>query len=102
MTRILVVEDEPDIALGLQLDLRDEGHHVEVARDGEEASRRALELAPAGARYVALADQDDVWDPDKLATLAREIGDARLIARIRDLESRHGERDADSPLPGFG
>ncbi len=43
MARILVVEDEPDIALGLQLDLRDEGHHVEVARDGEEASRRGRE-----------------------------------------------------------
>ena len=31
MARILVVEDEPDIALGLQLDLRDEGHEVEMA-----------------------------------------------------------------------
>ena len=40
---------------------------------------RALELVPAGARYVALADQDDVWGPDKLETLVREIGDARLI-----------------------
>jgi len=43
MARILIVEDEPDIALGLQLDLRDEGHNVEVSRDGEEASRRARE-----------------------------------------------------------
>ena len=43
MARILVVEDEPDIALGLQLDLRDEGHDVETAHDGEEASRRARE-----------------------------------------------------------
>ena len=45
MARILVVEDEPDIALGLQLDLRDEGHHVEVASDGEQASRRGLRPA---------------------------------------------------------
>ena len=43
MARILVVEDEPDIALGLQLDLRDEGHIVEVSGDGEDASRRARE-----------------------------------------------------------
>ncbi len=43
MARILVVEDEPDIALGLQLDLRDEGHDVEVSSNGEEASRRACE-----------------------------------------------------------
>ena len=43
MARILIVEDEPDIALGLQLDLRDEGHDVEVSGDGEDASRRARE-----------------------------------------------------------
>ena len=43
MARILVVEDEPDIALGLQLDLRDEGHQVEVAGNGDEAARRARE-----------------------------------------------------------
>ena len=43
MARILVVEDEPDIALGLQLDLRDEGHEVEISDDGEDASRRARE-----------------------------------------------------------
>ena len=43
MARILIVEDEPDIALGLQLDLRDEGHDVEVSVDGEDATRRARE-----------------------------------------------------------
>ena len=40
---------------------------------------RALELAPAGAAYVALADQDDRWHPDKLATLLAELGGARLV-----------------------
>lgn len=40
---------------------------------------RALALAPRGAEYVALADQDDVWRPEKLATLLAEIGDARLV-----------------------
>jgi WsaF, C-terminal domain/WsaF, N-terminal domain/Glycosyl transferase family 2 len=40
---------------------------------------RALSLAPAGACFVALADQDDAWHPDKLATLRAEIGDARLV-----------------------
>ena len=45
MTRILVVEDEPGIALGLQDDLRIEGYEVEVAGDGITALRRARETA---------------------------------------------------------
>ena len=42
MARILVVEDEPSLALGLQEDLSIEGCEVEVARDGETALHRAL------------------------------------------------------------
>ncbi len=41
MARILVVEDEPGLALGLEDDLKLEGFEVEVARDGEAASQRA-------------------------------------------------------------
>ena len=43
MARILIAEDEPDIALGLEEDLTRHGHEVEVARDGEAALRRGLE-----------------------------------------------------------
>ena len=45
MARILVVEDEPSIALGLKSDLRLEGYEVEVADDGETAVRRAAEAS---------------------------------------------------------
>jgi DNA-binding response OmpR family regulator len=45
MTKILVVEDEPGIALGLEDDLRLEGWDVEVVADGAAASRRAREQA---------------------------------------------------------
>ncbi len=41
MTRILVVEDEPTIAIGLQDDLQAEGYDVEVASDGNAASSKA-------------------------------------------------------------
>ena len=40
MIRILVVEDEPAIALGLEEDLTIEGYGVEIASDGETAVRR--------------------------------------------------------------
>ncbi len=41
MARILVVEDERNLALGLEDDLKLEGHEAEVVRDGESAIQRA-------------------------------------------------------------
>jgi DNA-binding response OmpR family regulator len=38
MARILIVEDEPEIAAALAYDLQLEGYEVEVVRDGESAS----------------------------------------------------------------
>ncbi len=43
MRRILVVEDEPTIATGLQDDLELEGYAVEVVGDGDAALKRVLE-----------------------------------------------------------
>ncbi len=40
--RILVVEDDPDIAKGLATALKREGHAVDVAEDGEEAESMAM------------------------------------------------------------
>jgi DNA-binding response OmpR family regulator len=52
MTRILVVEDEAGIALGLEDDLKLEGYEVEVVGDGVTASR----LARSGAYDLILLD----------------------------------------------
>ena len=41
MTTVLVVENDPDVAMGLEDDLRLEGYEVEVVGDGESALRRA-------------------------------------------------------------
>ncbi len=41
MSRILIVEDEPSIALALEDDLGREGYQTELATDGETAERRA-------------------------------------------------------------
>ena len=43
MARILVVEDDRDIAMLLEDDLAAEGHEVEVVQDGETAGRRGRE-----------------------------------------------------------
>ena len=52
MARILIVEDEPDIALGLQQDLLLEGYDVEVVNDGE----RAIDRAGQGEVDLVLLD----------------------------------------------
>jgi DNA-binding response OmpR family regulator len=43
MARILVVEDDPAIALGLEDDLTLEGYEVEIAKDGQTGAVRARE-----------------------------------------------------------
>jgi glycosyltransferase involved in cell wall biosynthesis len=40
---------------------------------------RALAMVPGDVPYVALADQDDRWDPRKLEVLLEHLGDARLV-----------------------
>jgi two-component system alkaline phosphatase synthesis response regulator PhoP len=47
MTRILIAEDDPDLALGLRNNLEIEGYDVRVARDGAEALALAMEWQPA-------------------------------------------------------
>src|SRR5262245_58593241 len=42
MPRLLIVEDEPSIALAIEDDLRREGYETELAVDGETAERRAM------------------------------------------------------------
>lgn len=51
---------------------------------------RALNLAPPDARLVALSDQDDVWYPDKLATLRAALGDAPLVYSEQRLVTADG------------
>ena len=57
---------------------------------------RALEMVPRDARYVALTDQDDAWDPDKLETLVRELGDAQLVYSDQRIVSEDGSPIADT------
>ncbi|MGH2595902.1 MAG: response regulator [Actinomycetota bacterium] len=52
MTRVLVVDDEPQILRGLGTNLRARGYEVETAPDGE----RALEVAAQGHPDVVILD----------------------------------------------
>jgi Glycosyl transferase family 2 len=57
---------------------------------------RALALAPAAATHVAMADQDDLWHPDKLEALLDGLGDARLVFSDARIVTPEGELVADT------
>lgn len=91
---VCVVSDDcttPERFAEIEDELADDPRFV-VSRSPERIGfyrnfERALSLVPAEADYVALADQDDRWDQDKLEVLLREIGAAQLVysdARIVD------------------
>ena len=43
MARVLIVEDEPDLAMGLRVSFEADGHTVSVAHTGSDGYRRAVE-----------------------------------------------------------
>ena len=49
MPRILIVEDDPAIAVALEDDLRLEGYEVEVVTDGETAVQRGCAWQPTSS-----------------------------------------------------
>ena len=87
MSRILIVEDEPDIALGLEDDLTVEGHEVEVVSDGEAAVRRGRE---SGWDLILL----DVMLPRKDGfEVCRELRRARVPTPIILLTAKAQEAE---------
>ncbi len=57
---------------------------------------RALAMVDDDVDFVALADQDDHWDPDKLEVLLDQIGDAPLIYSDMRIVARDGAALASS------
>jgi len=87
MKRILVVEDEPAIALGLEDDLKMEGYSVEVIRDGHTAARRGRE---GGFDLIVL----DVMLPGKDGfEVCRELRRAGLRTPILMLTAKAQEEE---------
>ncbi len=87
MTRILVVEDEPAIAIGLEDDLRLEGYEVEVVADGVTALARGRD---SGLALILL----DVMLPQKDGfTVCRELRMAGIRTPIILLTAKGQEID---------
>jgi two-component system, OmpR family, alkaline phosphatase synthesis response regulator PhoP len=87
MPRILIVEDEPDIAMVLQNDLKTEGYETEIADNGEVAIRKAKER---NWDLILL----DVMLPFKDGfEVCREIRRARIKTRIIMLTAKAQEAE---------
>jgi two-component system, OmpR family, alkaline phosphatase synthesis response regulator PhoP len=73
MKRILVAEDDPDLALGLKNNLEIEGYEARVAPDGDEALARALQ-----------------WQPDLLILdlVMPKLDGMRVLRALRERDAR--------------
>jgi DNA-binding response OmpR family regulator len=91
MTRILVVEDEPGIALGLEDDLRVEGYDVEVVGTATDALRRAREGAfDLLVLDIMLPDRDGFEVCRLLRRDGLRMPILMLTAKTREAEKVHG------------
>ena len=48
--------------------------------------------------YIALCDQDDIWETDKIASLMENVGDAMLIYHNSDFIDEQGQRIGDNSM----
>jgi two-component system alkaline phosphatase synthesis response regulator PhoP len=87
MPRILIVEDEPDIASLLKIDLQLDGHDVEIAGDGAVAVRRAQEAAWDLILLDLMLPRKGGFD------VCRELRQARLRTPIIMLTARTEEAE---------
>ena len=87
MSRILIVEDDPAIAIALEDDLRLEGYAVEVARDGEAAVSRARAAAFDLIVLDVMLPRKDGFD------VCRELRRSGVDTMILLLTARTGDSD---------
>jgi DNA-binding response OmpR family regulator len=87
MPRILIVEDEPDIALGLKADLTNQGYEVEVVTDGAAAIRRGTAEAWDIILLDIMLPKVDGFD------VCRELRRARIKAPIIMLTAKTHEAE---------
>jgi len=87
MPRVLIVEDEPDIALGLEEDLTRYGYEVEVVRDGEEGLRLGRDSAWDVILLDVMLPYRDGYD------VCRRLRDARVKTPIIMLTAKTHEAE---------
>ncbi|MGQ0714539.1 MAG: response regulator transcription factor [Gemmatimonadaceae bacterium] len=93
MTRILVVEDQGDLALGLRANLEVEGYVVDVAPTGEDALRIASERKPDLVILDIMLPGIDGYEVlAKLRAMRVEAPVLMLTARAEEVDKVRGFR----------
>ena len=93
MTRILVVEDQRDLALGLRANLEVEGYAVDVASTGEEALRIAGERRPDLVILDIMLPGIDGYEVlAKLRGMRLDVPVLMLTARAEEVDKVRGFR----------
>ena len=87
MSWILIVEDDPAIAIALEDDLRLEGYQVQVAHDGEAAIQRAREMAFDLIVLDVMLPKKDGFD------VCRELRRSGIASMILLLTARTAETE---------
>ena len=93
MSRILVIEDEPDLALGLCANLEVEGYEVAVAHSGEDGVRAAAVQPPDLVLLdVMLPGIDGFETLRRLRAAGLDVPVLMLTARAEELDKVRGFR----------
>jgi DNA-binding response OmpR family regulator len=93
VSRILIIEDERDLALGLRANLEIEGYEVSLAHEGEEGFRRAMRGAPDLVILDLMLPDVDGYDVLRRMRQARlEMPVLLLTARSEELDKVRGFR----------
>jgi two-component system alkaline phosphatase synthesis response regulator PhoP len=87
MKRILVIEDEPQMLLGLRDNLELEGYEVQTAADGEEGLARAASFAPDLVILDVMLPKKNGFD------VCRELRSRSITTPIVMLTARSAETD---------
>jgi DNA-binding response OmpR family regulator len=93
LSRILIIEDERDLALGLRANLEIEGYEVSLAHEGEEGFRHAVRGAPDLVILDLMLPDVDGYDVLRRMRQARlEMPVLLLTARSEELDKVRGFR----------
>lgn len=89
---VLVVDDDPDVARFVEVNLRSAGYDVTVASDGEEAVERAIDIRPDLVLLDVMMPKRDGFEVCQMLRAAghSELKIILLTAKGRDTEVAKG------------